>query len=338
MEKFANGEFNVLVCTTIIESGIDIPNANTLIVDRADMLGLAQMYQLRGRVGRSTNQSYAYLFHPKNRVLTESAQARLATIFEASELGAGFQVALRDLEIRGAGNLLGAEQSGHIASVGFDLYTEMLAEAVEDLKSNAEARPREVLPHEERDLLRKVLIDLPVAAHVPESYVPEIEARLALYQRISGLRTLEDAAELERETVDRLGELPVPLVNLLRLVRIRIAARDGSPPRGRRHRDRDAGQPAVQRAPDAGAPGSSQGWPHPGARSSERTWPSVDRAGGNAGAPARRCPRGGRRPALAPNGDPGDAGFSPLARPQGQATHACSPSPRSAGANSSLGL
>ena len=226
MEKFAGGKFNVLVCTTIIESGIDIPNANTLIVDRADMLGLAQMYQLRGRVGRSTNQSYAYLFHPKNRTLTETAQARLATIFEASELGAGFQVALRDLEIRGAGNLLGAEQSGHIASVGFDLYTEMLAEAVEDLKSNAEDRPREMLPHEERDLLRKVLIDLPVAAHVPESYVPEIEARLALYQRISGLRTLEDASELEQETADRLGDLPEPLSNLLRLVRIRIAARD----------------------------------------------------------------------------------------------------------------
>ncbi len=228
MEKFADGEFDVLVCTTIIESGIDIPNANTLIVDRADMLGLAQMYQLRGRVGRGENQAYAYLFHPKNRVLHETAQARLATIFEASELGAGFQVALRDLEIRGAGNLLGAEQSGHIASVGFDLYTEMLAEAVEDLKSNAEQRPRDVLPHEERDLLRKVLIDLPVAAHIPESYVPDIEGRLALYQRISALRTLEDADELAKETEDRLGPLPEALTNLLALVRIRIAARDAS--------------------------------------------------------------------------------------------------------------
>ncbi|MCK9494777.1 MAG: transcription-repair coupling factor [Dehalococcoidia bacterium] len=226
MEKFADGEFDVLVCTTIIESGIDIPNANTLIVDRADMLGLAQMYQLRGRVGRGVNQAYAYLFHPKNRVLTETAQARLSTIFEASELGAGFQVSLRDLEIRGAGNLLGAEQSGHIASVGFDLYTEMLSEAVEDLKSKSENRPREVLPHEERGEIRKVLIDLPVAAHVPESYVPEIESRLALYQRISGLRTLADADELVRETEDRLGELPEPLMNLVRLVRVRIASRD----------------------------------------------------------------------------------------------------------------
>lgn len=226
MEKFAAGEFDVLVCTTIIESGIDIPNANTLIVDRADMLGLAQMYQMRGRVGRGVNQAYAYLFHPKNRVLTETAQARLATIFEASELGAGFQVSLRDLEIRGAGNLLGAEQSGHIASVGFDLYTEMLSEAVEDLKSKAEHRPREVLPHEERGEIRKVLIDLPIAAHVPESYVPEIESRMALYQRVSALRTLQDADELVQETVDRLGELPDPLMNLIRLVRVRIAARD----------------------------------------------------------------------------------------------------------------
>ncbi|MDO9444071.1 MAG: helicase-related protein, partial [Dehalococcoidia bacterium] len=124
MEKFSDGDFDVLVCTTIIESGIDIANANSLIVDRADMLGLAQMYQLRGRVGRSSNQAYAYLFHPKNRVLTEEAQARLSTIFEASELGAGFQVALRDLEIRGAGSLLGAEQSGNVSADGFDLYAQ----------------------------------------------------------------------------------------------------------------------------------------------------------------------------------------------------------------------
>jgi transcription-repair coupling factor (superfamily II helicase) len=225
MEKFSDGDADVLVCTTIIESGIDIPNANTLIVDRADMLGLAQMYQLRGRVGRSSNQAYAYLFHPKNRVLTEEAQARLSTIFEASELGAGFQVALRDLEIRGAGNLLGAEQSGHIASVGFDLYTEMLSEAVEELRAKAERRAPATLPHEERDALRQVTIDLPVAAHVPESYVPEIEARLALYQRVASLRSLEDAESFAQETADRLGPLPEPLLNLLALVRIRLAAR-----------------------------------------------------------------------------------------------------------------
>ncbi|MFA7250211.1 MAG: transcription-repair coupling factor [Dehalococcoidia bacterium] len=223
MERFADGEFDVLVCTTIIESGIDIPNANTLIVDRADMLGLAQMYQLRGRVGRGANQAYAYLLHPKHRVLTEEAQQRLATIFEASELGAGFQVALRDLEIRGAGNLLGAEQSGNIASVGFDLYTEMLAEAVEELRASHEHRAPEALPHETRDILRAVVIDLPVPAYIPESYVPDIEGRLALYQRVSGLRSTEDVEALAQETADRFGPLPEALANLLALVRLRLA-------------------------------------------------------------------------------------------------------------------
>jgi transcription-repair coupling factor (superfamily II helicase) len=224
MERFADGEFDVLVCTTIIESGIDIPNVNTLIVDRADRLGLAQMYQLRGRVGRGTNQAFAYLFHPRDSVLTEEAQARLSTIFEASELGAGYQIALRDLEIRGAGNLLGAEQSGHIAAVGFDLYTEMLAEAVEAMKAAHEQREPERLPHESRDALRAVVIDLPAPAYIPESYVPEIEARLALYQRIAQLRSAEEAETLARETEDRLGALPEPLTNLLALVRIRLAA------------------------------------------------------------------------------------------------------------------
>ncbi|MGE3856663.1 MAG: transcription-repair coupling factor [Dehalococcoidia bacterium] len=222
MEKFADGEFDVLICTTIIESGIDIPNVNTLIVDRADMFGLAQMYQLRGRVGRGANQAYAYLLHPKHRALTEEAQARLATIFEASELGAGFQVALRDLEIRGAGNLLGAEQSGNIASVGFDLYTEMLAEAVEELRASHEHRAPEPLPHETRDALRAVVIDLPLASYVPESYVPDIEGRLALYQRVAGMRSVEDVEALATETADRFGPLPEALEHLLGLVRLRI--------------------------------------------------------------------------------------------------------------------
>ncbi|MEI7925887.1 MAG: transcription-repair coupling factor, partial [Chloroflexota bacterium] len=222
MEKFADGDFDVLICTTIIESGIDIPNVNTLIVDRADMFGLAQMYQLRGRVGRGANQAYAYLLHPKNRVLTEEAQARLATIFEASELGAGFQVALRDLEIRGAGNLLGAEQSGNIASVGFDLYTEMLAEAVEELRASHERRAPEPQPHETRDALRAVVIDLPLASYVPESYVPDIEGRLALYQRVAGLRSVEEVEALALETEDRFGPLPDALANLLAIVRLRI--------------------------------------------------------------------------------------------------------------------
>ena len=222
MEKFSDGEFDVLLCTTIIESGIDIPNVNTLIVDRADMFGLAQMYQLRGRVGRGANQAYAYLLHPKNRVLTEEAQARLATIFEASELGAGFQVALRDLEIRGAGNLLGAEQSGSIASVGFDLYTEMLAEAVEELRASHEHRAPLPQPHETRDALRAVVIDLPLASYIPESYLPDIEGRLALYQRVANLRSAEDVEALAQETADRFGVLPDALANLLSIVRLRI--------------------------------------------------------------------------------------------------------------------
>jgi len=224
MSKFAEGEFDVLVCTTIIESGIDIPNVNTMIVDRADRLGLAQMYQLRGRVGRSTNQAYAYLTHPKHSVLTEVAQQRLSTIFEASELGAGFQVALRDLEIRGAGNLLGAEQSGSIASVGFDLYTQMLAEAVEELKASHERRAPQQLPHERQRALRSVVIDLPVAAFIPEPYIDEIDGRLALYQRIASLTTREETQALQQETIDRFGELPRPLEQLFALVRLRLAA------------------------------------------------------------------------------------------------------------------
>ncbi len=224
MTKFANGEFDVLVCTTIIESGIDIPNVNTLIVDRADRLGLAQMYQLRGRVGRGTNQAYAYLTHPKDKVMSEIAQQRLSTIFEANELGAGFQIALRDLEIRGAGNLLGAEQSGSIATVGFDLYTQMLAEAVEELKSSHEHREPESLPHQKQQRLRQVVVDLPVAAFIPETYVEEIDGRLALYHRISGITNRDETRTLEVETRDRFGEIPEPLAKLLQLVRIRIAA------------------------------------------------------------------------------------------------------------------
>ena len=224
MERFADGDFDVLICTTIIESGIDIPNVNTLIVDRSDRLGLAQMYQLRGRVGRGTNQAYAYLFHPREHVLTEVAQQRLSTIFEASELGAGFQVALRDLEIRGAGNLLGAQQSGHIASLGFDLYTQMLGESVEELRAAHERRAPEPLPHERRNALRSTQIDLPIPAYIPESYIEDIEARLALYQRIAGIGGPGDLDEIARETVDRFGELPAALVSLLDLVRLRLSA------------------------------------------------------------------------------------------------------------------
>jgi transcription-repair coupling factor (superfamily II helicase) len=183
-------------------------------------------------VGRSTQQAFAYLLHSRERVLSEVAQQRLATIFEANELGAGFQVALRDLEIRGAGNLLGAEQSGQIATVGFDLYTQMLAEAVEGLRASAAlpvAAPEPSAQAVAADALRArplraVAVDLPVSAFIPESYVAEIEGRLALYQRIAELRTIADAEALAAETADRLGALPAALGQLLALVRIRIAA------------------------------------------------------------------------------------------------------------------
>ena len=168
-------------------------------------------------MGRGSQQARAYLLHHRERILSEPAQQRLATIFEASELGAGFQVALRDLEIRGAGNLLGAEQSGQIASVGFDLYTQMLADAVEGLRAQQEGRaPRRELP--------PVAIDLPASAFIPELYIEDLEARIALYQRVSGLRELGEEAELRAEIADRFGELPGPLLELLDLVRIRLAA------------------------------------------------------------------------------------------------------------------
>jgi len=227
MKKFAAGDFDVLICTTIIESGIDIPNVNTLIVERADQLGLAQMYQLRGRVGRSINQAYAYLMYPADKILTNTAQQRLSSIFEASELGSGFQIALRDLEIRGAGNLLGAEQSGSIATVGFDLYTQMLAEEIEQLKSKQEQRKPLPLPHEQYNEMRSIMIDIPLGAYIPESYMPEIDERLALYQRISILTKQNEAIMLENEILDRYGNIPESLTQLFQLIRIRISAFHG---------------------------------------------------------------------------------------------------------------
>ena len=219
MERFAVGEFDVLICTTIIESGLDIPNVNTIVIDQADKLGLSQLYQLRGRVGRSLQQAYAYLLHPRDRILTEVAQQRLSTIFEASELGSGYQVALRDLEIRGAGNLLGAEQSGQIATVGFDLYTKMLADAVESMKAAHEGRAPEALTP-----TRRGTIDLPVSAFIPEPYIEDIEARLNLYQRIAGVISVEQAGTLAEETADRFGKLPDALQQLFALVRVRLRA------------------------------------------------------------------------------------------------------------------
>ena len=223
MLDFTAGKADVLVCTTIIESGLDIPNVNTIIINNADRFGLAQLYQLRGRVGRSAARAYAYLLYEKHRALSEVAQKRLQAIFEATELGAGFQIALHDLEIRGAGNLLGAEQSGQIGTVGFDLYVKLLHDAVEGLKALAkgEEPPPSSIP-------APVVIDVPLAAFIPESYVSDLNLRLSLYQRMANAAAPDAAGDLERELNDRFGAPPAPVRNLLYIVRLRaLAARAG---------------------------------------------------------------------------------------------------------------
>ncbi|GAA2596029.1 transcription-repair coupling factor [Dactylosporangium fulvum] len=214
MVGFWEKEYDVLVCTTIVESGIDIPNANTLIVERADLLGLAQLHQIRGRVGRGRERAYAYFLYPPDKPLTEHAHERLATIAQHTELGAGMYVAMKDLEIRGAGNLLGGEQSGHIEGVGFDLYVRMVGEAVQQFKGE---RPEE----EEVD----VKIDLPVDAHLPLEYIAAERLRLEIYRKIAGSK--DDAAldEIVAEMKDRYGEPPLPVANLLAVARFRFLAR-----------------------------------------------------------------------------------------------------------------
>ncbi|MBI5287788.1 MAG: transcription-repair coupling factor [Chloroflexi bacterium] len=220
MLEFTEGKADVLVCTTIIESGLDIPNVNTIVINNADRFGLAQLYQLRGRVGRGAARAYAYLLYEKSRALSEVAQKRLQTIFEATELGAGFQIALRDLEIRGAGNLLGAEQSGQIGTVGFDLYVKLLADAVEGLKALARGEP----PPPPK-LQPPIIIDLPIAAFIPESYIGDPNVRLALYQRMAAAEGDSAAEELERELQDRFGPPPTPVRNLLYVVHLRTLAK-----------------------------------------------------------------------------------------------------------------
>ncbi len=217
MAAFADGDIDILISTTIIESGLDFPNANTLIVDRAEQFGLSQLYQLRGRVGRGTRRAYAYFFHRPWRSLTGDAQARLEVIAEETQLGAGYTIAMRDMEIRGAGDILGAQQSGHIADVGFDLYTRLLASAVKRRK--AELRG-EVLPEAPED----TLIDLPLAAYVPTDYVPDPALRLRLYRRMAALASLPEIDEMAEELADRFGPIPDPVNNLLYQLRIKALA------------------------------------------------------------------------------------------------------------------
>ncbi|HWH44981.1 MAG TPA: transcription-repair coupling factor [Thermoleophilaceae bacterium] len=210
MLGFLRGEADVLVCTTIVEAGLDIPTANTLIVERADQLGLSQLYQIRGRVGRSRERAYAYLFYPSAGGLSEEAAARLSTLSDYTELGSGFKIAMRDLEIRGAGNLLGDEQSGHVAAVGFELYVQMLDEAVAALGGASS---------DEREPVR---LDVPVSAYVPAEYVPYEAAKIEVHRRIAGAREVAALIVLREELEDRFGPVPSPLENLLKLQEARI--------------------------------------------------------------------------------------------------------------------
>ena len=215
MLSFLRGDADVLVCTSIIESGIDIPQANTLIVERADMFGLSQLYQIRGRVGRSRDRAYAYLLYPSSAALTNEAGQRLAALSDYTELGSGFKVAMRDLELRGAGNLLGDEQSGHVAALGFELYMQMLDEAVQEASAAAEGAVGE-------EDWEPVRLDVNVDAYVPADYIPYEQAKVDIHRRIAGAREVADIAVLRDELVDRFGELPVPLENLLLLQMARI--------------------------------------------------------------------------------------------------------------------
>jgi transcription-repair coupling factor (superfamily II helicase) len=217
MLDFSQGKIDVLVCTTIIESGLDIPNVNTIIVNDADRMGLAQLYQLRGRVGRGTNRAYAYFLYARGKQLTPQAQRRLKTIFQATELGAGFRIAMRDLEIRGAGNILGAAQSGHIGAVGFDLYCRLLAEAVEDLRTGVIAGKRALPP-------QPPTIDLPLSASIPEDYVSDLDTRLIFYQRLAKLGSTKQVDDMAEELEDRFGPLPPQVSNLLYAVKAKILA------------------------------------------------------------------------------------------------------------------
>jgi transcription-repair coupling factor (superfamily II helicase) len=213
MLDFWEKRFDVLVCTTIVESGLDVSNANTMIIERADTLGLSQLHQLRGRVGRSRERAYAYFLYPLEKPLTETAHERLATLAQHSDLGGGMAIAMKDLEIRGAGNLLGGEQSGHIADVGFDLYVRLVGEAVHEFRGDAEPE------------LREVRIELPIDAHLPHEYVPSERLRLEMYKRLAEVRSDDDVDQLQAELEDRYGNPPEEVVSLLFVARFRARAR-----------------------------------------------------------------------------------------------------------------
>ncbi len=218
MLDFHQQRFNVLLCTTIIESGIDIPNANTIIINRADRFGLAQLHQLRGRVGRSHHRAYAYLVVPDKRAITADAEKRLEAIASMDELGAGFTLATHDLEIRGAGELLGEDQSGQMAEVGFSLYTELLERAVRSIKRGQAARPRRARTAHGAE------VELHVPALIPDDYLPDVHTRLTLYKRISSARDADELRELQVEMIDRFGLLPDPAKHLFAIAELKLHA------------------------------------------------------------------------------------------------------------------
>ncbi|MFD9663758.1 transcription-repair coupling factor [Rhodococcus sp. NPDC059968] len=221
VQGFWERDYDVLVCTTIIETGLDISNANTLIVERADSLGLSQLHQLRGRVGRSRERGYAYFLYPPEKPLTETAYDRLATISQNSDLGAGMAVAMKDLEIRGAGNVLGAEQSGHVAGVGFDLYVRLVGEAVEAFRAAADGKPITT-----EDAPKEVRIDLPVDAHIPPDYVTSDRLRLEGYRKLAAATELDGITAVVDELVDRYGPLPEEVRRLVSVAKLRLLARE----------------------------------------------------------------------------------------------------------------
>ena len=214
MLDFSNHKYNVLVCTTIIESGLDIPNVNTIIIDDSDNMGLAQLYQLRGRVGRSDRQAYAYCFYKPNKILTDDAKRRLMSIKEFNSLGSGYQIALRDLEIRGIGNILGSQQHGNMVNVGFDLYCEMLDEAIKKLKGQ----------HYERKALP--VVDINITAFIPDGWIGDKEQKIVEYKRLAGLSSHRELEIITAEWLDRFGEIPQEVKNLIKIVKIRLLASD----------------------------------------------------------------------------------------------------------------
>jgi transcription-repair coupling factor (superfamily II helicase) len=222
MFKFQKGESNVLVCTTIIESGLDMPNVNTLIVNHSDRFGLTQLYQLRGRIGRGSNLAYAYFLYEKEERLTSTAEKRLRTIFEANELGAGFGLAMKDLEIRGAGSLLGTKQSGNISAVGFNLYTQLLAQAVEEQKAKKSGLEKEIKPIRGPE----PTIDLPLRAFIPNEYIDDIDTRLSIYQRLTEVSSIKQVDDMALELNDRFGSLPSEVQNLLYILKLKALGRE----------------------------------------------------------------------------------------------------------------